>query len=141
MQLIEFLTAHWPLAISFVMLLILLIISELRNKKGSVIRLSPQQATQLINKDQAIVVDMRDDLAFKQGHIISAWHILPTAVLTHEKLAQHKDKPIVLVCQNGYQSMAQGRQLRKQGFTAVYAIAGGIDGWLNSGLLLVKGKA
>jgi rhodanese-related sulfurtransferase len=140
MSFFEFLIAQWPLVTAFIVLLLLLLASEMRTRHSAATRISPQQATQLINKENAIVVDLRDDLAYKQGHIIDAWHILPAAILTNDKLMQQKDKPVVLVCQAGYQSTALGKQLRQQGFTQVYVIAGGIDNWLNSGLLLVKGK-
>ncbi|HLF66969.1 MAG TPA: rhodanese-like domain-containing protein, partial [Gammaproteobacteria bacterium] len=118
----------------------ILIATELRNRQGSASRVSPPQATQLINKENAIVIDLRDDLAYKKGHIIGAWHILPAQLLTHDKLLQQKTTPILLTCQNGFQSPALGGQLRKLGFTSVYCLAGGIDNWINSGLLLVKGK-
>ncbi len=139
MQLFEFITNHWPLVAAFVILLILLIISEMRSKISGATKVSPQQATLLMNKEDALVIDLRDDLAFKKGHIISAKHVLPAHLLSYDKLPS-KDKSILLTCQSGYQSPALGRQLRKQGFEHVYFLAGGLDNWVNSGLLLTKGK-
>ncbi len=140
MPLFEFLSQHFLLVGAFVVLLILLIVTELRNKQGSASRVSPAIATQLINKENAIVIDLRDDIAYKKGHIIGAWHILPGQLTTNEKLLKQKTTPILLTCQNGFQSPALGGQLRKLGFTSVYCLAGGIDNWINSGLLLTKGK-
>lgn len=139
MQLLEFMTNHWPLVTAFIALLLLFIVSELRNKKASAARVSPQQATQLINKEEALVIDLRDETAYQKGHIISAKQVLPSDVLTSKHLS-NKEKVILLTCQNGFQSPGLGQQLRKQGFTRVYFLAGGIDNWLNSGLLLVKGN-
>lgn len=138
MQVLEFISNHWPLVTAFGILLLLLIISEMRSKITGAGKVSPQQATQLINKEDALVIDLRDEIAFKKGHIISAKHIIPTQLLADSKLPQ--DKPILLVCQSGYQSPGLGRQLRQKGFEKVYYLAGGIDNWLNSGLLLTKGK-
>ncbi len=138
MQLFEFVTAHWPLVAAFVVLLLLLLFSELRNKVVAASKITPHLATQLINKEDALVIDLRDELAFKKGHIISAKHILPANLLTSTLPSQ--DKPILLTCQSGFQSSGLGRQLRKQGFTRVYFLAGGIDNWVSSGLLLAKGK-
>ncbi|MFA6036501.1 MAG: rhodanese-like domain-containing protein [Legionellales bacterium] len=138
MQLLEFITNHWPLATSFVILLLLLIFSEVRARISGASKVTPQQATLLINKEDALVIDLRDELAFKKGHIISAKHILPAQVPTYDKLSA--DKPILLTCQSGYQAPIVGRKLRKQGLNRVYYLAGGIDNWLGSGLLLTKGK-
>lgn len=138
MQLFEFLTNHWPLVAAFVILLLLLIISEMRARISGAQKATPHQATLLINKEDAQVVDLRDELAYKKGHIISAKHMIPSQLLADTKLSQ--DKPLLLVCQSGYQSPGLGRQLRKQGFKQVYYLAGGIDNWLSSGLLLIKGK-
>jgi rhodanese-related sulfurtransferase len=140
MQIFEFVTNHWPLVAAFIALLLLLIFSEMRSKIHSAIKVTPQQATQLINKEDALVIDLRDELAYKKGHIISAKHVLPTNLLNYNKLPD-KDKPLLLICQSGYQSPGLGRQLRKQGFQLVYFLAGGIDNWLNSGLLLTQGKS
>lgn len=139
MQLFEFITNHWPLVATFVALLLLLIFSEMRSKLTGATKVSPQQATLLINKEDALVIDLRDDAAYQKGHIISAKNVLPANLLTYNKLPS-KDKPVLLTCQSGYQSAALGRQLRKQGFEHVYYLAGGIDNWINSGLLLTKGK-
>lgn len=138
MQLLEFLSNHWPLTAAFVVLLILLVASELRNRMGSAQKVTPSEATRLINKEDALVIDLRDELAYKKGHIITAKHMLPTQLLADTKLAQ--DKPILLTCQSGYQSPGVGRQLRQKGFQQVYYLGGGIDNWLGAGLLLTKGK-
>ena len=139
MQLFEFVTNHWPLVAAFVALLLLLIFSEMRSKIHGAVKVTPAQATLLINKEDALVIDLRDDLAYKKGHIISAKHVLPGQLLTYDKLPA-KNKPLLLTCQSGYQSPILGRQLRKQGFEQVYYLAGGLDNWLNAGLLLTKGK-
>ncbi len=138
MQLLEFMTNHWPLVAAFVILLLLLIFSEMRARMSGAQKATPHQATLLINKEDAQVFDLRDELAYKKGHIISAKHMLPAQVRADTKLSM--DKPILLVCQSGYQSPALGRELRKKGFKHVYYLAGGIDNWLGSGLLLTKGK-
>lgn len=138
MQLLEFITNHWPLVAAFIVLLLLILAHEMRAKIGSALKVTPHEATQLINKEDAFVVDLRDDLAFQKGHIIGAKPILPANLLTYS--FPNKERPILLTCQSGYQSPTLGRQLRKLGFTQVYYLAGGIDNWLNSGLLLIKGK-
>ena len=84
------------------------------------------------------IIDLRDELAYKKGHIITAKHMLPTQLLADTKIAQ--DKPILLACQSGYQSPGVGRQLRQKGFQKVYYLAGGIENWQSAGLLLTKGK-
>ena len=92
--------------------------------------LSPQQAINLINREDGVFVDLRDAAAFKQGHIVEAMHI-PMAKLEERstELDAFKDKPVVLVCKMGQQAATAAKQLRAAGFTQVYKMAGGMMEW------------
>jgi rhodanese-related sulfurtransferase len=95
--------------------------------------LSPQQAINLINREEGVFVDLRDAAAYKQGHIVDALHI-PMSKLAERsssELASYKDKPVVLVCNIGQQAATAGKQLRAAGFNQVYKMAGGMMEWSN----------
>jgi rhodanese-related sulfurtransferase len=137
-QLIEFVGNHWMLFFALGVILGLLTYSLLVGSKGSVDALA---ATDLINHREALVVDVRPAADFAKGHIINAVNMpmngfqkqIPT-------LHKHKDKPIVVNCRSGSQSSMACRQLRKEGFTEVYNLRGGILAWQSANLPLTRKK-
>jgi len=101
--------------------------------------LSPQELVNLINREGALVLDVRDGKEFSTGHIVDAVNIphgaLPGRMSEIEK---YKDKPIAIVCKMGQHAGAVGTQLRKAGFTNVTRLTGGMIEWRNQNLPVVK---
>ncbi|MCL2656585.1 MAG: rhodanese-like domain-containing protein [Betaproteobacteria bacterium] len=116
----------------------MLLAELLRGRGGS--GLSPVEATMLINRENAIVVDVREAAEFATGHIPNARNI-PLAELEKRigELAKFKNKPIVLVCQSGMRSSRALATLVKAGFEKVQNLGGGIAGWQKNGHPLIKG--
>lgn len=96
---------------------------------------STAQAVQLINRRDAVVLDVRDAAEFSSGHIPNARHI---PVLDVEKrlaeLEKFKQRPVVVTCRSGNRSLAACGVLRKQGFTEVFSLKGGILAWQQAGM-------
>ena len=136
-QLLEFLLNHPVLTATFLAIVGALIWTSIQAKNTTT--LSPTDITQLINHENAVVVDIRGDSDFKQGHIVNSVH-LPFAQLSHQlkKLERYKDRPLIMACKNGQQGNAASRLLRKQGFDKVYSINGGLVAWESASLPLSK---
>ena len=94
--------------------------------------MTPQEAINLINKEEGIFVDVRDASEYKQGHIVDALNI-PVAKIPERmtELQKHKEKPIVLVCKMGQHSSTAGKQLKGAGYEKVYKMSGGMMEWGN----------
>jgi len=136
---IQFIQQEWLLVAVFAGLLVALLLLMWRERVIGASRVDPQQATQLINKEQALVVDLRDNAAFLQGHIVGAKNIPHTRLAqSQQELSKYKEKPIILTCEMGRQSGPSGMILRKMGFTRVYMLAGGVQAWRAAGLPLTK---
>ncbi|NAW79529.1 rhodanese-like domain-containing protein [Vibrio sp. V33_P6A3T137] len=74
----------------------------------------------------AVLIDVRTEQEFMQGHLDSAQHI-PLSEIMNSGLTQFaKDQPIVLYCRTGNRSNIAKQHLIKQGFTHVHD-AGGLD--------------
>lgn len=101
---------------------------------------SATQATLLINREDAQVVDVREPAEYVDGHLPEARNI-PLARLEERagELDKFKDAPLILVCQNGVRSAGACKQLEKLGFSKVSNLDGGINGWRTAGLPLKKG--
>lgn len=112
----------------------------LRDKTGGT-TLSTLQATQMINHEDALLLDVRDADSYAQGHIINARNI-PMSQLD-ERAAElgkqkGKAKPVIIHCENGTRSTAGMALLVKHGFEKVFTLAGGISAWKAAGLPMEK---
>lgn len=99
----------------------------------------PTQATLMINREDAVVLDVREPSEWAQGHIVNARHI-PAGQLEKRltELEKFKDKAVIVCCASGNRSASASGTLRKAGFTKVYNLAGGIAAWDQAGLPTTK---
>lgn len=137
-QLFEFIGNHYILTGLFVVLMALFVRNELQRGGRAV---SAQQLVDLINREGAVVVDVRDKKEFGEGHIVDALNIPHTAIASRiGELERHKVKPVVVACKMGQHSGAVGTILRKAGFENVARLRGGITEWRNQNLPVVRGS-
>lgn len=138
-ELAPFVMKHWALCGAFLLVLILLVIEEIRAQGPSSNRLSPLQATNLINREDAIVVDVRDATTFKEGHIVNAKNI---AFVDFDRSIEKlkRSQPIILVDARGEKLAGLITRMKKANFEKVYAIKYGMEGWKTAELPVVKGK-
>jgi rhodanese-related sulfurtransferase len=97
-------------------------------------------AVQLINRRDALVLDVRASGEYAAGHIANARHI-PEAQLADraKELDKFRSRPIIVSCATGSRAPGVTGALRKQGFTEVFALHGGIAAWQQASLPLEKG--
>jgi rhodanese-related sulfurtransferase len=105
-------------------------------------KLSLLQATQLINQNKTIIIDVRDEAQFASGHIREARNI-PAKELAKRvgELDKFKTRNVLVVCQTGTQSPKAAATLTKAGFNEVFGLAGGMAAWQAQALPVVGGKA
>jgi rhodanese-related sulfurtransferase len=135
-QVFEFVGNHPILIGSFAVLLALFIRNEMARGGQSV---SAQQLVDLVNREGAVVVDVREKNEFASGHIVDAINI-PLATLENRlsDLEKKKAQPIVIACKMGQHSGSAGTILRKNGFENVRRLTGGIAEWRNQNLPVVR---
>jgi rhodanese-related sulfurtransferase len=98
-------------------------------------QVGPQEAVMLFNHQDALVLDVREDSEYRDGHIPKAKHIPLRQLKDRLKdLEKHKGKPIVAVCRTGSRSSHACHLLRKAGFDQVHNLAGGMVAWEQAGL-------
>lgn len=102
-------------------------------------KVSPSVATTMINHQDAVVLDVRGDNEFGEGHVVNAVHI-PLTYLSEQldKLERYRDRPIIPICRNGQQSATACATLKKHGFENVCSVSGGIVAWQDANLPLTK---
>lgn len=136
---IEFTNAHPLLVGSFFAILTLLVFNLFGSRFRGYNVASPADATTLINRNDAIVLDVRSDKEFNEGHIINSIHIPQASVKDRlSEIEKYKHKPIIVSCRNGQRSAPICGQLKKQGFDHIYNLAGGLTAWQNANFPLTK---
>ncbi|MFG6668098.1 rhodanese-like domain-containing protein [Halomonas sp. HNIBRBA4712] len=136
-QLFEFVMNHPLLVGAFLLVLVAWLIYETRS--ASTHAVTSSQATQLINREDAVVVDVRESKEFKAGHIAGARNIPQSNLDTRMKeLDKVKDKPIIVVCKHGQSAGTVQAKLGKAGFERAYKLKGGMAQWQADSLPVVK---
>lgn len=134
-QLPQFMLHHWDLWLALCIILVLLLIHELKTYKP--LSLSPQEAVLFINRERAQVIDLRDEPAFKQGHILDAIHAKAEA-FDDPALSKYKDTPLLFICKNESVTIPILKKWEMAGFKTIRVLTGGIDAWQTTGFPLTK---
>ena len=114
---------------------------DLIRSRGDTSQLSPVQATLLINREDAIILDVREQGDYAKGHIPNARHIPLSEFARHNaEMEKWKGQPLILCCASGGRSESAGAQLRKAGFDKVYNLRGGMMEWEKAGQPISRKK-
>lgn len=110
----------------------------LRGFKG----LRPAELTALVNREDALVVDLRPAAEYEKGHIPGSKNVQMAQFDPENKaLAAARSLPVVTLCRSGVTAVDAAKRLRKAGFEKVYVLEGGIGAWQQADLPLAKGRA
>lgn len=133
---LEFLGNH-PILTGLWLVLFAALVFYMKSKAARSV--SPQQATLLVNREDGVIVDVRERKDFERGHIVDAIHI-PLAKLGERivELDKYKSAPIVVVDQMGQHAGTAVKTLEARGFTQVSRMSGGMSEWVAQSLPLVK---
>ena len=96
------------------------------------------EAIHLINREKAVLVDVRDAAEYAAGHVMNAKNI-PLAMLeTSTALPKNKSLPIVVVCNRGAHASKAVVMLRKLGYENARTLTGGLAAWREANLPVEK---
>ncbi|MCR6477662.1 rhodanese-like domain-containing protein [Variovorax sp. ZS18.2.2] len=133
----EFVTANWMLILIALSSGGMLAWPLIRGSGGGT--LTAQGAVQLINRERAVLVDVREPEEFATGHMIGAKNV-PLNQLD-EKLAstvKNKNVPLLLVCATGARAQRAVAMAKKLGYEQAQAVAGGLKAWKDANLPVEK---
>ena len=117
----------------------MLLFNLVQGGQGS--RLTTGEATNLINREDAQVLDVREAAEFASGHLSGARNI-PVAKFAERmaELDKLKGSPLIVCCETGIRAGKAVGELKKLGFERVFALDGGIAAWNKAGLPLTAKK-
>jgi rhodanese-related sulfurtransferase len=109
-------------------------------------RLDPHQARDAL-ADGAVLIDIRAEHQWERDGVIPGahlvprnaleWRVDPTSGHSDPSLGADLDRPLVLVCDEGYQSSLAASTLQDLGFRHATDLAGGFQAWRAAGLPVV----
>jgi len=136
---INFVTHNWMLIIALFVILGMLFFNLFGSRLRGYQPVSPIDSVNLINHEDAIVLDVRENKEYQGGHILNSIHIPQSALAKRiTELEKYKSKPIIVGCRSGHRSSHACGLLKKQGFESVYNLSGGVMAWQNANLPLTR---
>mgnify|MGYP000182659700 CR=1 FL=1 len=106
----------------------------LREARAQIREVSPPEVDAL-PEGEALIVDVREDSEWEQGHLPGAVHISKSYVEQQiEAAAPDRDAPVVLYCAGGVRSLFAAQTLQQLGYTNVASMSGGFQAWKSAGL-------
>lgn len=136
---IDFARNNFLIVAGFIGVLAFIIKSELSRLSRKYKTVNANQAVMILNKDSAVVLDVREDKEIQGGIIKGARHIslgdLPAQIAN---IGKNKQDPILVYCRSGARSGNACQQLTKAGFEDVSNLSGGIIAWETANLPVSK---
>jgi rhodanese-related sulfurtransferase len=99
--------------------------------------ITPQEARELINRNQVEVVDVREPNEWSGGHLAGS-RLVPLGQLRQNPKEALPRDSIIFVCAAGVRSESAARLALQNGLTHVYNLRGGTRNWVKAGLPLVQ---
>jgi rhodanese-related sulfurtransferase len=137
----QFVSNHLVLCLVFVALVIALIVTQVMVLLRKYKELTPAGLTQLINRDNPLLIDLSAIADFEKMHVPGAKHVAMSQFdPEHKDLVKARDLPVVVMDKDGRTSEKAAQRLVKAGFTRVYMLGGGVLAWQQAQLPVAKGK-
>jgi len=137
----DFIANNLILSLAFLGVTLALVLGELGRLRRKYQMISPARLTELVNREQGLVVDLRPQAEYEKGHIAGALH-LPMSQFNPDSKALSKARglPVVLVCPRGATAGPAADRLVAAGFSRVHVLDGGIAAWQQAELPLGRGR-
>lgn len=138
-ELIQFAQGNLGLSSAWLVVATLLAISQFKHMATAPKAVSSQMLTNLVNRENGVVIDIRATGDFNKGHIHGAINIPLSKIKDSIKdLEKYKNTPIIMVCANGISVAGACNTLKKEGMLQVSKLAGGMTSWVGDNLPVVK---
>jgi rhodanese-related sulfurtransferase len=137
---LRFLEDNWPLVLILIASGAMLVWPLFRGSFSSVREVGALEATALINRRNAVLLDVRETQEYDGGRIPNAVHLPGSQLASRaQELKKLTGRPVIAYCERGLRSRGAAGALAKVGFAEVYTLRGGLRAWIDAGLPTEKG--
>lgn len=138
-EILDFMLSHWQLSGLLLVLIIGYIIFEWRVSEGGNGQISPEQAIDLYNHQNAVLLDVRTAEQFKAGHVVGSDHVeYHESDKKLKKFTKYAQRPVIIISADGRNAGTFAARLAEHGLSRVLSLSGGISAWQAAGLPLTK---
>jgi rhodanese-related sulfurtransferase len=103
--------------------------------KKQITEISPAEAREQVDGGEALLIDVREESDWEQGHAHGAKHLSRGVIeLEIEEQIPDPKTPIICYCGGGSRSALVTESLKKMGYENVRSMAGGLRAWKEAGL-------
>lgn len=135
----QFVQSNWMLIAVFVTSGAMLVWPLVQRRFSPVQDVNNSETTQLINRRNAVLLDVREPKEFVGGRLPNAIHIpLSELAARVSELGKFVARPVVAYCDTGRRSRTAASALEKAGFKEIYTLQGGFAAWKKDGLPVEK---
>lgn len=140
-EIMQFVSNHPMLSLAWVVLLGAVIFTTFQSWCSKVGDIARDEAIRLINKEGAVIVDLRNRDDYRKGHIVNSLNLAASDIKSGNlgELEKAKGQPVIIVFASCITSRDPAQNLIKTGFGRVYVLKEGISGWSEENLPLVRG--
>ncbi len=138
-SLLEFIEKNWMLVATFLASGAMLLWPLVGRRLSGGRELGTLGATQLINTQNPLLLDLREPKEIEGGKLPNAVHV-PLSQLASRggELAKHVARPVIAYCDRGQRGRTATALLAKLGFKDIYHLQGGFKAWKDAGLPVQK---
>jgi rhodanese-related sulfurtransferase len=137
---LQFLESNWPLILVMLVSGAMLIWPFVKRGVSAVREIGTMEATALINRRNAVLLDLREPKEYEAGRIPNAVHLPHSQLASRgQELKKLTSRPVIAYCERGQRSHNAAGALAKIGFGEVYTLRGGLRAWSEAGLPVEKG--
>ncbi|HEV3241545.1 MAG TPA: rhodanese-like domain-containing protein [Casimicrobiaceae bacterium] len=137
---LQFLENNWPLILVLLVSGGMLLWPTLQRRWSPIREIGALEATQLINRRDALMLDLREPKDYEGGRVPNAVHLPQSQLASRgDELKKLTSRPVIAYCDRGQRSRMAAAALAKLGFAEVYTLRGGLRAWTDAGLPVEKG--
>ena len=100
-------------------------------------RITVDEAKEMLERNGAAVVDVREPFEYTAGHVPNA-ALIPVATVYARREDLPRDKDVIFVCAVGQRSALACEMAAAAGLTRLYNLEGGTEAWVKSGQPVAK---
>jgi rhodanese-related sulfurtransferase len=137
---LQFLENNWPLILVMLTSGAMLVWPLIKGRVSAVREIGAMEATALINRRNAVLLDVREPKEYEGGRIPNAVHLPHSQLASRgQELKKLTARPVIAYCERGQRSRTAAGALGKIGFSEVYTLRGGLRAWSEAGLPVERG--
>lgn len=109
----------------------------IKNPEEPFSRIGVEEARQMLARDDVAIIDVRELHEYAAGHVPGA-KLIPVSTVFARRHELPQDKEIIFVCGVGQRSALACEMAAAAGFSHLYNLEGGTEGWIKAGLPVEK---